>query len=428
MPENFTKDSLMLFSKSMFFKSSSLTLLMAILLSAALLCIAGCNKSAQARHETTSDSLAQDPKTVRFATFNVSFNRKKEGQLKEELAKAETPKPKQIAEIIQRVRPDVILLNEFDFDTDGEGIASFLEKHLAVAQNQQEPIKYKYIYFQPVNTGVDSGMDLNADGKKSTPADAFGFGTFPGQYAMVILSKYEIDEKKARTFQKFLWKDMPDLLWPIDPATDKPFYSDEIKSKFRLSSKSHWDVPIKIGDKAIHFLVSHPTPPVFDGAEDRNGCRNHDEIRFFADYVTPEKSKYIYDDDGKKGGLAEGSRFVIAGDLNADEFDGSSADNAAAQLTRHPLINHQKTPKSEGGAYYAAEQGKKNEEHKGDPAFDTGDFNDWNIGNMHIDYCLPSKNLMLHDSGVFWPKPDQPGGDLVSASDHRLVWIDVEIE
>jgi len=45
---------------------------------------------------------------------------------------------------------------------------------------------------------------------------------------------------------------------------------------------------------------------------------------------------------------------------------------------------------------------------------------------MHIDYCLPSKDLTLRDSGVFWPKPDQPGGDLVSASDHRLVWIDIE--
>ena len=56
---------------------------------------------------------------------------------------------------------------------------------------------------------------------------------------------------------------------------------------FRLSSKSHWDVPIRIGRETVHFLVSHPTPPVFDGPEDRNGTRNHDEIRFWADYVGP---------------------------------------------------------------------------------------------------------------------------------------------
>jgi hypothetical protein len=55
----------------------------------------------------------------------------------------------------------------------------------------------------------------------------------------------------------------------------------------RLSSKSHWDLPIEIGRRTVHFLVSHPTPPTFDGPEDRNGRRNHDEIRLWADYITP---------------------------------------------------------------------------------------------------------------------------------------------
>lgn len=402
----------------LFFKCSSLLMLTALILG-----VAGFNKAITTAVPSTNQS---ESTTVRFASFNISFNRKEEGELKQELANAEAAKPKQIAEIIQRVRPDVVLLNEFDFDAAGEGIASFLKNHLGVAQNQEKPISYDHVYFQPVNTGVDSGLDLDGDGKKSTPTDAFGYGAFPGQYGMVILSKYEIDAENARTFRNFLWKDMPDSLWPIVPATGKPYYNDEIKSKFRLSSKSHWDVPIKIDDQTIHFLVSHPTPPVFDGAEDRNGCRNHDEIRFFTDYVVPEKSKYIYDDNGTKGGLAAGSSFVIAGDLNTDVFDGDSNNNAAKQLTEHPLINHEKPPKSEGGVYYSDQQRGKNLHHKGDPAFDTGDFNDHSVGNMHIDYCLPSKDLTLRDSGVFWPKPDQPGGDLVSASDHRLVWIDIE--
>ena len=53
-----------------------------------------------------------------------------------------------------------------------------------------------------------------------------------------------------------------------------------------LSSKSHWDVPVRIGNVTLHLLASHPTPPAFDGAEDRNGRRNHDEIRFWSDYLT----------------------------------------------------------------------------------------------------------------------------------------------
>jgi len=370
--------------------------------------------------------VSQEANTVRFATFNVSFNRKSEGQLKSDLEKADTINPKRIAEIIQRVRPDVILLNEFDYDPGGEGIAHFASKHLAVSQNGQKPITYKHVFFRPVNTGVDSGQDLNGDGKKSTPNDAFGFGVFPGQYAMVVLSKYEIDESNARTFQKFLWKDMPNCLWPIDPETKKPYYNDEIKKIFRLSSKSHWDVPIKVGNKTIHFLTCHPTPPVFDGDEDRNGRRNHDEIRFFADYISPDKSDYIYDDQGKKGGLNPGSHFVIAGDLNADEVDGDSSQNAAKLLTTHPMINHEKTPESEGAVYYAKQQGKVNAKQNGNPAFDTGDFNDFSVGNLHLDYCLPSKTLTVKDSGVFWPQPDQSGGDLVKASDHRMVWVDLE--
>ncbi len=405
-----------------FFNRSSWALLTAFVLS-----VAGCNTSFAPVTDVTTSTPAQDSATVRVATFNISFNRKKEGELKNELDKAETTKPKQIAEIIQRVRPDVILLNEFDFDGDLAGIKSFLEKHLGVAQNNEKPIEYQFVYSKPVNTGVDSGLDLDGDGKKSTPRDAFGYGVFPGQYGMVVLSKYPIDEDNARTFQNFLWKDMPNSLWPIEPQTKKPFYNDEIKSKFRLSSKSHWDVPIRIGDQTIHLLASHPTPPVFDGEEDRNGCRNHDEIRFFADYVDPEKSEYIYDDNGKKGGLAEGASFVIAGDLNADEFDGDSTNDAAKQLTQHPLINHEMPPKSEGGPFYSQKQRGWNLHHKGNPAFDTGDFNDRSVGNMRIDYCLPSKNLKLRDSGVFWPKPDQPGGGLVDASDHRLVWIDIEL-
>jgi len=46
----------------------------------------------------------------------------------------------------------------------------------------------------------------------------------------------------------------------------------------RLSSKSHWDVPIDIPlgaglTKRVHMLLHHPTPPAFDGPEGRNLLR-----------------------------------------------------------------------------------------------------------------------------------------------------------
>ena len=156
------------------------------------------------------------------------------------------------------------------------------------------------------NTGIPSGFDLNNNGTIGGGDDAFGFGAYPGQFGLAVFSKYPIDYPHVRTFQHFLWKDMPGAMLPDDPATPAPadWYSPEELDVFRLSSKSHWDLPIDLGRKTVHFLVSHPTPPVFDGAEDRNGTRNFDEIRFWADYVRGGKqAAYIYDDEGRYGGL-----------------------------------------------------------------------------------------------------------------------------
>jgi endonuclease/exonuclease/phosphatase family metal-dependent hydrolase len=172
-------------------------------------------------------------------------------------------------------------------------------------------------------------------------------------------------------------------------------------------------------------LTCHPTPPVFDGAEDRNGRRNSDEIGFWADYVGGN-GDYIYDDRGNKGGLAAGELFVIAGDMNADPKDGESREKAILQLLDHPQIQDPR-PTSEGSVEQAKEQGGANAKHQGDPAFDTGDFADRNVGNLRIDYVLPSKTLAVKNAGVFWPVSTDAAYPLVSASDHRLVWVDVEI-
>jgi hypothetical protein len=141
-------------------------------------------------------------------------------------------------------------------------------------------------------------------------------------------------------------------------------------------------VPIDIGGTTVHFLVSHPTPPVFDGAEDRNGRRNHDEIRLWADYITPGAGGYIYDDAGGVGGLKPGSKFVIAGDQNSDPFDGDSVEGAAQQLIDNPRVNTTITPRSDGAVEASALQGGANLLHEGDPQFDTADFADTSPGNL----------------------------------------------
>jgi hypothetical protein len=405
------------------------------------------------------------PDPVRFATFNASLNRAAAGVALSDLSSPFDPaepdallrlrrnQAANVAEVIQRVRPDVLLINEFDYvdgPIDGNAMTdAFQANYLSIGHNGADPIEYPYVFVAPSNTGIASGFDLNNNGQiVTTPGapgygdDAFGFGNFPGQFGMAVFSQHPIDYEAARTFQTFLWKDMPGALLPNDPATPgaADWYSADELAIFRLSSKSHWDVPIDVGGTTMHFLVSHPTPPVFDGPEDRNGTRNHDEIRFWADYITPGAGGYIYDDAGSVGGLAPGSKFVIAGDQNSDPLDGDSIRGAIQQLIDHPRVNTTVTPRSDGAVEASALQDGANLVHRSDPQFDTADFADGAPGNLRADYVLPSRDLLIVDAAVFWPVQADPllrltgvfdpmwlpvGG--FPTSDHRLVWVDAMV-
>jgi hypothetical protein len=257
---------------------------------------------------------------------------------------------------------------------------------------------------------------------------------------MMLLSRFPIDAKHARTFRKLLWKDMPGALLPDDAATPAPadWYSPQELAVLPLSSKSHWDVPVKIGPLTLHVLASHPTPPAFDGAEDRNGLRNHDEVRFWSDYLsagpgatgTGAKLTYVRDDRGHQGGF-RGSEFVILGDQNTDPRDGGSLHDAIDALLANPRVNASFTPASAGAVEATRTQGGANATHQADPRFDTADFNDRVAGNLRVDYLLPSKELTVCRGGVYWPRREEPRAALVwgdtppPSSDHRLVWIDV---
>jgi hypothetical protein len=385
----------------------------------------------------STDNGRSNAPTVRFATFNASLNRFSEGALATELSSPGSAQPDAVAEIIQRARPDVLLINEFDYDAGGVAAQEFQENYLGVGHNGADPIVYPHRMAVASNTGIPSGRDLDKNGFIGGPGDAFGFGFFPGQFAFVVYSMHPIVEDEVRNFQLFLWDDMPGAMLPVNPDGSS-FYDEGDLEIFRLSSKNHTDLPIEIGNKTVHFLVSHPTPPVFDGPEDRNGTRNHDEIRFWADYVSPGRNGYIYDDAGGTGGLQPGSLFVIAGDENADPFDGDSTADAIQQLLENPRINTKVVPSSAGAVEQAILQDAANDAHIGDPAFDTADFFDGfppppfggAPGNLRADYVLPGKSLQIRDAGVFWPTTNDPLFPLVGtfpfpSSDHRLVWLDV---
>ena len=385
--------------------------------------------------QTRADEVATSPTSdlqsgFRVATFNISFNRPKQGQLAADLMGTSQQAIK-VARIIRTIQPDIVLLNEFDYDQHQRSLKLFQQKYLEaklpVASADQASLPaavYPFSYINTVNTGEPSGLDIDKNGKPGGPGDAFGFGQFPGQYGMVVLSKYPILTEQARTFQNLLWASMPNAAAPL--ADDgQPWYPAAIWNGLRLSSKSHWDVPVKVGDRVVHILASHPTPPAFDGPEDRNGKRNHDEIKLWAEYLTNQNTDWLVDDSGKAGGLPETQAFVIVGDLNADPADGGSHQQAIMQLLRHPRINCSFRPRSDGAVQASATQKKVNLKHRGQPDFDTADFSDGAVGNLRADYVLPSTQFVVKSGGVFWPTAGEPLADDIDCTDHRLVWLDL---
>lgn len=317
---------------------------------------------------------------------------------------------------------------------EGRNGQRFADLFLSVSQGEGlEPRKFK-AFMRPSNTGLPSGHDFNNDGqavstppnlpvatadpetRRQTPegrafgADTWGFGTFPGQYGMALLVREDLKIllNQVRTFQMFPWSAMPDALAPIDPETGEPWYSEEEWAEFRLSSKSHWDVPVRLSNgTVIHFLISHPTPPAFDGEDQRNQKRNHDEIRFWADYL--DGADYIVDDAGVAGGLDPRAHFVILGDLNADPQKGSSYNDPMGRLILpHPRVNGDFTPK-------ALAPGFDPEWAELDPA----DTSEW---GMRIDYVLPSAEIEILDGAL-----QRPATEAAVVSDHFPVWVDIEV-
>ncbi len=360
---------------------------------------------------------------MRVATFNVSLGRRGPGVLLKGIMSDKDAQVLAVAAIIQRVRPDILLLNEFDGDFTNLALGAFR----GVLNSGEGAISYPYFYAPMGNEGVRSGLDLDGDGSPDEWADAFGFGRFPGSEGMVLLSRFPVDTQAARQFSLLKWADLPDAVLPVT-ADGEAYFSKDMVSAFRMSSKSHWDVPVVLpSGQRVNILASHPTPPVFDGVENVNGLRNDAEIAFWVSYLNGSE---FADDTGKEAAFSA-TGFVLLGDLNNDPIDGEGRKGGIHALLTHPLVSDPMQG-SKGAEVAARRYGQANEVHRGNPAQDTVEW-DADIGNMRVDYALPSASLAVRDSGVFWPAPDAPDGHMIAegrdgASNHRMVWVDLMID
>jgi endonuclease/exonuclease/phosphatase family protein len=340
--------------------------------------------------------------TLRVASFNVELSRDGPGLLLRDIRRGEDAQIAAVVQVIARTAPDILAVQGFDWDYDGAALAAFVDLL------RDGGVDYPYTYAPQPNSGRASDLDLDGDGRTGGPGDAQGFGAFSGRGGMAVLSRFAILSDQARDYSALLWRDLPGALLPSHPD-GTPFPSPEAREIQRLSSTGHWVVPIRLPDGTkLSLLTFQAGPPVFDGPEDRNGRRNHDEIMFWRKLLDGEFPP------------PPTERFVLAGGANLDPDDSDGR-----RVAIRTLLNDQRLqdpqPRSTGAAQ-AGDQG-----HDGENALDTVDWP--RVGRLRVDYVLPSANLQVAGAGVYWPAPGTDGREAaLTASRHRLVWVDFELD
>lgn len=289
-----------------------------------------------------------------------------------DILKGDDPQITAVISTITAARPDVIALQGFDYDLQGAALGAF------AAALRSQGADYPHHFSAPPNAGLMTDLDLDGDGKLGGAGDAQGYGRFYGQSSMAILSQHPIDTANIQDFSTFLWKDLPGNLFPH--VQSAPFPSPAAFAVQRLSSKGHWILPIDHPDLGrFHILTYHAGPPVFDGPEDRNGRRNHDETAFWMHYLNNAL------------GTAPDDAFILMGAANLDPDRGDGRSVAMQGLLAHPALQ--------------------------DPLA-TSTTVEWpQTGKLRVDYVLPSRDWVVSDAQAM---PSNP-----TASRHNLVWIEL---
>ena len=306
--------------------------------------------------------MAACAETLRIATFQTELHRRSPGLLLRDLGREAEDVDWVLARMAE-LDADVWVLQDFDYDFEGLALSLFaaragFEHYLAAAPN----------------TGVQTGVDLDNDGRLRGPRDAHGYGWFSGQGGLAILSRYPLT----------MVEDASDLIWAKLPWATLPegFYSPEALAVLRLSHTAHWRVRVD-APEPFDLLTAYPTTPVFDGPEDRNGLRNADELRLLM----------------RMAEAVEGP-FVIAGDLNLDPDRGEGLrgvmqDFLASGRVQDPL-----------------------------PGQVTADFGEESAGKLRVSYVLPSPEWRVTDAGIAEAEAPESGDTLFTR--HHPVWVDLQ--
>lgn len=309
---------------------------------------------------------------LRIATWNVGLERAGPGLLLRDILTGDDVQVLAAVQVLVALDADAVLLTGFDHDHGLAALGAFADV-LA-----RQGLDYPHRFALNPNTGVPTGLDIDGNGRLAEARDAQGWGRFRGAGGMALLSRLPVDAAQVRDFAGFLWRDLPGARLPRD-------MTDADRAGQRLSTTAHWDVPLVLPDgSALHLLAWHATPPVFDGATDRNGLRNHDEAAFWTAYL-----------DGRLN-LPPPARLVLLGDANLDTVKGDGLPAALRALLTDARLQDPL------------------------PGQDSADFGP-PLGALRLDYVLPQAGLGVVAAGVM------QSGAVTTASRHWPVWVDLRL-
>ncbi|WP_246162226.1 endonuclease/exonuclease/phosphatase family protein [Roseovarius faecimaris] len=336
-----------------------------------------------------------------MATYHAELSRDGPGLLLRDILKGDDPQLLAFRAVLAETSPDILLVQGVDYD-HGQATLAALQSWL-----RDGGVEYPYAFSLPPNAGVPTGLDMDGDGRLGEPEDNQGFGRFYGEGGMALLSRYPIGADMARDFSGLLWADLPGALLPQRDGA--PFPSAEAQAVLRLASVAHWMVPVETPSGPLVLMAFHAAPPVFDGVEDRNGRRNHDQLIFWRHLL-----------DGAFGAVPE-PPFVLIGNANLDPEDGDGRREAIRALLTDPRLQDPEPARPRGPL--ADHPG-----HAGDPRLDTVAWPAPDPGHRRVSYVLPSAEIVVRGAGVYWPPKGDPAAELAAtASRHRLVWVDMSL-
>ncbi|EKE44553.1 hypothetical protein OCGS_1391 [Oceaniovalibus guishaninsula JLT2003] len=335
--------------------------------------------------------------SLRIATFQTGLSADGPGLLLRDILR-DDPRITLVLDMVAGADADAILLQDVDYDAGGAVLSALTDRLADIGA------PYPFAFQARPNTGMATGLDMDGDGRTGGPRDSQGFGRFAGQGGMALLSRLPIDTDAALDFAPFLWRDLPGAIPP-----DGPFPSARAAEIRRLSSTAHWVVPLRLanGDR-LSLLAWHATPPVFDGPEDLNGRRNHDEAAFWLRYL-----------DGALPEPPPDGPLVVLGDANLDPVDGDGRAGALNALLAHPRLQDP-LPSAPPTTVPAG----VNLTHRGAPHLDTADWDDAGPGDLRVSYVLPSRDLTVLGAGLLRPDPALPDDIRPSAA---VVWVDIDL-